>query len=261
MGEPCDDGNTRNTDACLAGCILPRCGDGFVQQGVEACDDGNTNNMDACNNSCMWTVAGFTISTTPNTPLVPTPGTGFTFTNGSADDGYQSLPIGFGFDFLGTAQTNVVISTNGFIAFSTSSATSYSNLAIPDVMPPDGFIAWWWDDLHTAVSGVVPAAQATTALTGTAPNRVRTITLLNMMRYLGGAEQLNVEIRLHETTNVIEVHYGAVTMSTSGGVVEPFGATVGWEDPTGARGADPLGCSPDCERLDWPANTIYRYTP
>ena len=42
LGEQCDDGNTDNTDGCVAGCKLARCGDGFVEAGVEECDDGNT---------------------------------------------------------------------------------------------------------------------------------------------------------------------------------------------------------------------------
>jgi cysteine-rich repeat protein len=50
--EPCDDGNDDNTDGCLTTCQLARCGDGFVQAGVEECDDGNDNDNDACSNTC-----------------------------------------------------------------------------------------------------------------------------------------------------------------------------------------------------------------
>ena len=46
--EACDDGNKDNTDACLAGCKLASCGDGYVQKGVETCDDGNADTGDAC---------------------------------------------------------------------------------------------------------------------------------------------------------------------------------------------------------------------
>ena len=34
-GEACDDGNTDNTDGCLATCVTASCGDNFVQKGVE----------------------------------------------------------------------------------------------------------------------------------------------------------------------------------------------------------------------------------
>lgn len=51
-GEECDDGNHILTDACPDGpagtCQNARCGDGFVQVGVEGCDDGNGLNGDLC---------------------------------------------------------------------------------------------------------------------------------------------------------------------------------------------------------------------
>ncbi len=47
-GEACDDGNASNTDACVQGCVMASCGDGFVRAGIETCDDGNASNDDAC---------------------------------------------------------------------------------------------------------------------------------------------------------------------------------------------------------------------
>merc|ERR1712125_123142 len=34
-------------------CKIARCGDGFVQEGVEQCDDGNNENGDGCSSSCQ----------------------------------------------------------------------------------------------------------------------------------------------------------------------------------------------------------------
>lgn len=53
--EQCDDGNTVNTDICTNACTSARCGDGFVQAGVEICDDGNTVAGDGCENDCTAT--------------------------------------------------------------------------------------------------------------------------------------------------------------------------------------------------------------
>lgn len=55
--EPCDDGNEANDDACVAPCQLATCGDGYVQDGVEACDDGPANSdgpsvEEHCNLDC-----------------------------------------------------------------------------------------------------------------------------------------------------------------------------------------------------------------
>jgi len=56
--EPCDDGNEEQTDACLKGCILPTCGDGFVRAGHETCDDGNDVDADDCTNACTSVTCG-----------------------------------------------------------------------------------------------------------------------------------------------------------------------------------------------------------
>ena len=58
VGEPCDDGNAVDTDACLSNCNLNACGDGEVHVGVEYCDDGNTIDQDECRNHCVWSVCG-----------------------------------------------------------------------------------------------------------------------------------------------------------------------------------------------------------
>ena len=52
--EACDDGNNSNTDACLVGCILAGCGDGFQHVDVENCDAGADNGAydGVCNATC-----------------------------------------------------------------------------------------------------------------------------------------------------------------------------------------------------------------
>jgi cysteine-rich repeat protein len=56
--EQCDDGNLIETDGCRQ-CMVPRCGDGFVDIArAEACDDGNTVNDDACRNGCVLPACG-----------------------------------------------------------------------------------------------------------------------------------------------------------------------------------------------------------
>ncbi|NMC72338.1 MAG: DUF4215 domain-containing protein [Myxococcales bacterium] len=52
LGEECDDGNTDNTDACLADCRNASCGDGFVRTGVEECDGASPR---TCTTSCSTT--------------------------------------------------------------------------------------------------------------------------------------------------------------------------------------------------------------
>ena len=49
--EECDDGNDDDSDECTGLCLLPVCGDGFVQEGEE-CDDGNVDSGDGCSAEC-----------------------------------------------------------------------------------------------------------------------------------------------------------------------------------------------------------------
>ena len=257
MGEQCDDNNTANNDACVGMCQTARCGDGFVQAGVEQCDDGNMNDMDMCSNACTWNLTTFTVTSTPSAFMPTAGGTPLAFS--SNDDGFATVAIGFPFDFLGAAVPEVFVSTNGFITFENAGATTFTNSIIPNVSVPNAFIAWWWDDLNPFRAGATPMSDVRSQLVGTTPNRVRIITLLNIPGYLGGNDQLNVEIRLYETTNVIEVHYGQVGTGTGG--ARTFSATMGWESSAGVIGEDVLGCQPNCGIAAWPANTVYTYSP
>ena len=56
--EECDLGtytHSLNTDSCVSGCKLAKCGDGYLHEGVEACDGNNLNNKD-----CASMGMGFT---------------------------------------------------------------------------------------------------------------------------------------------------------------------------------------------------------
>lgn len=254
-GEECDDGDLDDTDACVGACQVALCGDGFVQAGVEACDDGNLVDGDTCTNTCTLNIPSFTVTSSSSIPLTPSGGTPITWL-GSSDDGYADVAIGFPFSFLGSAVSSVFPGTNGFIGFSGPSS-ALSNQSLPNLAAPNGLIAWWWDDLHFGLSSAGPTS-ATTTLLGAAPDRVRVFTFLNVPRYgsVAGAAGLNAEVRLFEGSNAIEVHYGAVTGGST-----TFSASAGWESPDGLYGANVLGCTTNCSTANWPANTVFRYTP
>jgi cysteine-rich repeat protein len=77
-GEECDDGNLSDVDDCLSTCQTARCGDGFVNDGVEACeigiipktcaDLGFASGTPTCTTSCTFDTG----SCSGNAP-VPTP--------------------------------------------------------------------------------------------------------------------------------------------------------------------------------------------
>lgn len=151
-----------------------------------------------------------------------TPITG-TISTATGDDGVQTaVPIGFTFNYCGTNYTTFSVSTNGYINFGTSN-TWTNDLASLTYKP---IIAPLWDDLYDDASSDV---QYTTI--GTTPNRVLTVQWRNIRWLLSGGSQQNFQLKLYETTNVIEFIYGAM--------LAPIGsasASIGINDATGGAG-------------------------
>jgi len=57
-GESCDDGNSRNNDACVD-CREATCGDGYVHEGEEECDEGDDNaDGSPCSSQCTGAICG-----------------------------------------------------------------------------------------------------------------------------------------------------------------------------------------------------------
>jgi cysteine-rich repeat protein len=74
LGEACDDGNDITSDACPSGpngtCQAARCGDGYLQVGIEECDDGNNTDGDGCSATCHNENAGSVNQTPPPPPPI-----------------------------------------------------------------------------------------------------------------------------------------------------------------------------------------------
>ena len=155
---------------------------------------------------------------------------------GALDEGVASnIPIGFSFDFFGTAYTALNINSNGLVSFSpitidiyqdgAGGATGTYNYVLPSTGQPDNFIAIAWEDYDLAISGTVY-----TQTLGTAPNRRFVCQFVNAAHFTY-AEQNTVLMVLYETTNVIEIHFST---STSW-------AQVGIEDANGVEGLQAPG--------------------
>jgi len=109
---------------------------------------------------------GCTIPMTPATlpcPDIRTTGTALSL----SDDSHRNVPIGFSFDFYGTAQTNVSVQSNGTLTFSDAYLT-LGNICLPDTTATRApYIALYWDDLDPGN----PGGQVWHQTLGTAPNR------------------------------------------------------------------------------------------
>jgi hypothetical protein len=143
----------------------------------------------------------------------------------TGDDAFTNVPLPIPFQFAEVPQTSINICTNGFANFGTGS-TAYTN-DLSATTAPFNVIAPFWDDLYFH-----PTSSVTTDVLGTAPNRVFVIQYNDAGRYPStSAWRLNFQIRLYETTNIIEFSYGGTTPGT-----ETFTASIGLKGSTGGSG-------------------------
>ncbi|WP_460611361.1 fibronectin type III domain-containing protein [Hymenobacter terrigena] len=116
----------------------------------------------------------------------------------------SSITLPFTFTFDGTPFQNVVASSNGFLSFNTSATGSDTNdLSHPVSGNNNNYplLGVYWDDLNGA------GAQASYLVSGTAPNRVFTFEWLNWKRYGNAGPSMSMQVKLYETTNVVQYVY------------------------------------------------------
>ena len=120
-------------------------------------------------------------------------------------------PIGFNFVYDGVTQTQCYISPNGFISFGVQPAsTGYLPLSIATSFTNGGTISALGIDLISATAAATDNIIYKTI--GTAPNRVFVVQWTNARRKVATGNY-NFQIRLNETTNQIEISYGACSTS------------------------------------------------
>lgn len=147
------------------------------------------------------------------------------YVGGFQQDDNRSNPVDIGFDFWynGIRYDEVNISTNGYIDFSSSTANGgpttgpygYANSQFSAVGGTLNAIAPFYDDQTTQGASDPLGTSIRTLLSGTAPNRVFTIEWLDMAVYLNTSPSLNYQVKLYESTGVIEMLYGTMTAGTA----------------------------------------------
>lgn len=140
------------------------------------------------------------------------------------DNRSNATDIGFDFWYNGTRYSKFSVSTNGYIDFSSSTADGgpsatpygYDNTQFTG----NGSGTWlalapFYDDM-TAQGGTDALGNSIKYLvTGVAPNRILTIEWINMAVYLNTSPSLNFQVKLYETTGVIDFIYGTMTQGTA----------------------------------------------
>jgi uncharacterized protein YjdB len=127
--------------------------------------------------------------------------------SGSWDDNVSnSVGIGFTFNQSGTNYTTYNVCANGWINFGSSITNTYTPIsAKTHVASPSGL------DLYYSPSGTVSYL-----LSGSSPNRILTIQWANCCHFSSSTTgPLNFQIKLYETSNIIEFVYGNFSPTSS----------------------------------------------
>jgi hypothetical protein len=149
-----------------------------------------------------------TVSSTPNTYAFSaststfTPLTGATVITGGNADTYFSgaLPIGFSFNYNGTAYSNFYFSSNGFISFTATIGSATTN-ALATASSP--VVAPLWDDLDGATAGT-----ASYLTSGSPGSRVLTVEWLNWeWNWSTNAATISFQAKIYEADGHIEFVY------------------------------------------------------
>ena len=132
---------------------------------------------------------------------------------GNLDDNASAVTnIGFDFFFMGVRYTQFSVNTNGSLRLGSTavSGTAYNPLGSA---ASTVFITAYGADQRTHTTGKVHYR-----ITGSAPNRVLTVEWLNMQSNFasGGTADLTYQLKLYESTGVIEDVYGPMSMSVAG---------------------------------------------
>ncbi len=148
------------------------------------------------------------------------PMTGATQAIGSSvdDDPSGLLPIGFTFNYEGTSYTNFSVTPDGFMTLGVAATSQFTNTLSSTTNIPK--IMAFWDDLATGTNGAVRYK-----LDGTAPNRILKVEwFVTVPRNTSGAADTRFQIWLYESTNNIEIRYGATGGTTTSATVGLRGA-------------------------------------
>ncbi|MTI40897.1 T9SS type A sorting domain-containing protein [Fulvivirga lutimaris] len=125
---------------------------------------------------------------------------------GNYDDGVSgALPIGFDFDFYGNTYSDFYLSTNGVLRFVSGAVNAFNvNLVLSGQSTfMAQTIAFLWDDWDNSP----PQGTMKYETIGTAPNRILIVDFTNIAHYNNDlTKPANIQLKLFETTNVIEIH-------------------------------------------------------
>ncbi len=163
------------------------------------------------------------------------------------------FPIGFNFDFNGYTFDVFGVNTNGWISLGQSSLSPALDMNSTSGYTPLNSTAINTPDyLRSRISGLGRDLQAQDGAElrietiGTEPDRILVIQFINFKKYgtTGTGDNYNFQIRLYETTNVIELVYGTMLNNATATTVQ-----------VGLGGSDATDFYNRATLTDWAATT------
>ncbi|MFP4528032.1 MAG: immunoglobulin domain-containing protein [Candidatus Kapaibacterium sp.] len=134
-----------------------------------------------------------------------------------SDDGtYDGVPIGFTFTFYGAGYTSVSVSDNGYIMMGDDVYSTFSgpignySTSMHDVISALGDDLRWYSSDN-------PDLELRYQTLGAAPYRVFVLQWKDVSEYSYSTSIFNFQIRLYESYNRIEIHYGDFTVDNDEG--------------------------------------------
>ena len=124
------------------------------------------------------------------------------------DTSFNALNIDFTFNYGGLNYTQLSVNSNGFLTFDATATSSYISISNAVAGASNNLVAGFNDDLQ----GVV-GSSLSYVTSGTSPNRVFTLQWTNYRNYISSgssADSYNFQIKLFETSNVVQVVYGTM---------------------------------------------------
>lgn len=115
----------------------------------------------------------------------------------------SAISLGFDFEFYGTTYQQVYICANGFLTFLDNQTCTPTTSSLPNSNDPNAIIAAWWEDLNPAED----AGRIDYQVIGTAPRRQFIVQFTTVSYRNTNNRENTFQIKLYETTNVIEIHY------------------------------------------------------
>ncbi len=153
----------------------------------------------------------------------------------TGDDFASRSPVElpFAVTYFGRAATHYSVSTNGFAQLWPSEmgtpSTDPDNVRLPSPLAPEGMLGAFWDDLSVELP-----ASIRVEVRGVAPLRWFVIEW-NDAHTIDAAGYLRFQVKLFETTNVIEFHYCSMMPRMAGTRHSGDSATIGLVDFTRAN--------------------------